>query len=346
MVDVLDIIFGPAIAEAAFYDGTLVYLTLNDLDNSAAAILSAPEDGIITHVGFGVYAVVGNPPAYNVGVVTISGGFPSSTPYGGSSIESVDYTTSGWTWTSLGTPATANMGDIFAVRIWPGATIPDTSNYIRVFGDNLINLNFPVYARYATSWATLQGPPAIAFKYNTGRIVGYPIIYGGGEYINSESTPDEVGCRFSVPIDMKCSGIRVMIQVDYGADSFYQVVLYDSADNILASSTINSISTYSFGLTDIMLDAEVQLTTGTYYRATIKPLSTNQILPMIADFPSSTERSCSIPESSRWYETTRTNGGSWTDNTASIVWMALIISDITSGTGDTGAGSSEWGYVG
>jgi len=56
------------------------------------------------------------------------------------------------------------------------------------------------------------------------------------------------------------------------------------------------------------------------YRATIKPLSTNQILPMIADFPSSTERSCSIPESSRWYETTRTNGGSWTDNTASIVW--------------------------
>src|SRR3990172_12657248 len=99
--------------------GSLTVLSLNDSDNSVAWVFSIPKSGIITHVGLKAQSMGGNPPNYNVGLVTIGNdGIPTTTAYSDRRIASYDFTATGWHWIELPDSATATAGDIVGLRIW------------------------------------------------------------------------------------------------------------------------------------------------------------------------------------------------------------------------------------
>lgn len=118
MTAVENLIFGPAIALNGIYAGDLSAATLNDTNNAEALIIQVPKDGSITKIGLNVFNITGNPPAYNFALTTVDSGtgYPTQTAYGGSSIESEDFTTTGWKWVDLTTPATATKGNFVAYQ--------------------------------------------------------------------------------------------------------------------------------------------------------------------------------------------------------------------------------------
>lgn len=318
---------------------------LDDADDSEAIVCVAPKDGTIDAVGVYINAITGNPPAYYFGLVTVdtSTGAPNTAAYGGSAIETYDFTATGWVWVTLATPATAAAGDLFAVRVWPTGTAPDTSNRIQVVYDNILSMGLPYAIQFATGWNKNLFSTSMAARYSTGEIVGFPIVSYLFANVDSGTTPDEVGNKFVPPAGMKCIGVRTCFRAR-AAGGTYTAKLYDSANNLLASvsSFAPVVSDNNTSPYNLYWD-EVSLTAGETYRVTILPNSTTDANPAAFDFESETSKNNTIPSGSNWQATYRTDAGAWTDDASGVVWLSLLISDITF---STSSGGGAYGFAG
>jgi hypothetical protein len=84
-----------------------------------------------------------------------------------------------------------------------------------------------------------------------------------------------------------------------------------------------------FGVTSVRWD-EILLHANQTYRLVVKPTSaSNGVKPFGLVCADATALQYAVPEGSRWQLTERTDAGAWTDTSAEILMMALIISDIT-----------------
>jgi hypothetical protein len=339
-------LWGPAAIGVANIAGSAVSAqALTDADNAVAWVFNVPKDGTITDVGYLVTAENGTSPAYNCGLVTVDAtGNPTTTAYGGSAVTPATWTSTGWKWVTLSTPATGAAGDFAAVHIYPGGTPPDGSNNITVaygpVADGGYSLNYVV----AWTQAALGGPMAI--KYNDGSIYGFALTsvttYVAG--ITSGTTPDEVGAKFQVPAAMTCTGARLGCnRTGYGSAATMDVVLYSAADGVLASTTVSDKDFLDVqDYVNVHWDA-VNLSAATDYRLIIKPTTaTNGGVTVTKWSVESTAARNMWPAGDSWHWTERTDAGAWTDTTTAIPYMGLWVSDITFG----GAAAYEYGYIG
>ena len=351
----VNLLFGPASSDAGLnifpgLIGSLGGYALDDSNDAESLLLIIPKDGTISEIGLLVTEVVGSPPDYNFALTTVdSSENPTQTAYGGSSIEVFNPVSTGWKWQALGTDATASEGDLVAIHIWPGATPPTTSNCIDVSNDVLDYFPlFPQGKQFATSWSNRGGPISMAVKYNDGSIYGYPIDEGIQNIFDSLDSPDEVGCKFIFPFDAVCFGFRIFI-ADGSPDADFDAILYDSSNNILKSRSVSDPNMFAFfSAVDFWFD-NINLYKDLTYRLVIK--STNTTLTVTVGglrFPSLTEKGTkTMVGLNNWSKTERTDGGSWTDTDTQVMWMALWLNDISTGTGETGSGgSNRFGYVG
>lgn len=318
---------------------------MNDADNATGWVFSVPWDGSITDVGFLVSAKVGTPPAYNVGIVTLdSSGKPTTTVYGGSAITA--YTPSGtapyWVWVTLDTAATANAGDYAAAHVYPSGTAPDGSNYMSIpYRGVTFSLGNGVY--YTSLWQTGQGGSPMAIRYNTGAIYGVPLASAAiHASARSNTTPDEIGCKFTLPAAMTCYGAQITMQ--WGTSATLDVVLYDGSNSVLASTSISDKDYQPNVTLDVTWDA-VNLSAATTYRLILKPTvaSSGDIYTPKWTIAGATERAA-LPHGDLWHWTERTDAGAWTDTTTAIAPMSLWVSDITFST--TSGGGGEFAYIG
>lgn len=315
---------------------------LDDSNDAVAQVFAIPRSGTITKIGVYCTAVTGDPPAYNVGLVTVgaSTGIPSTSAYGGSALTTYDFTAGGWVWITLPTPATAVAGESAAVHIWPTGSVPDGSNYATLSNGLMVSggsAGLPRVPYYSVSWnvADREGWTAIAVQYSDGLVAGLPMDNCNTLTFDSADTPDEVGCRFTLPFSANSFGCRLVL-CDAASSAPFVVTLYDAADNMLASYTISDEDEANQGGTyPTLIDchwAEAALTADAVYRLAIKATSgTLTITPSLASFESaaSLTNNLTIPEAGRWMQTTRTDGGAWTDTAAGLVWMALWINSMT-----------------
>lgn len=337
-------LWGPAsVGSITVYSSAQSGQALNDADNAAAWSFCIPADGIITDVGIYLTAENGTSPAYNVGITTLdSSGRPTQTAYGGSAITSAQWTSTGWKWVTLSTPATAAAGDFAAVHVYPTASVPDGSNNISVLCNSVIVPSGDGCAlSYTTGWLAQAGAPAMAIKYDTGVIRGLALASNTlNVNIRAGTTPDEAGCLFQVPAAMTVFGVRFYaLSSGWGSAATAEVILYNSSGTALATATIsdkdfvddnNSVNVY--------FDA-VNLSANTDYRIAIKPgVDTNgNVYTPVWTFES-TAALAAVPEGSRWQYTSRADAGTWTNDNVSVCPMGLWVSDINFG--------NEYSYIG
>lgn len=339
--------WGPAsIGVANITAATISTQALTDADNAVAGVFPLPMDGTITEIGYLVTAENGTSPAYNTGLVTVdASGQPTTTPYGGSAITANTVTTTGWKWVTLSTPATAAAGDFAAVHIYPSGATPDGSNNITVaygpIADGGYTLNFVV----AWTQAAMAGPFAI--KYSGGEIYGYALT-SITTFVNvtTATTPDEVGAKFTLPGAMTCTGAIVGIaRTGYGSAATVDVILYNAAGSVLASTTVSD--------KDVLDNADyvnvywdpVNLSAATDYRLVVKPTTAvNGSITVTKYSVESVAARAMWPAGEVWQWTERTDAGAWTETSTAIPYMGLWVSDITfSVTNNVGG---EFAYIG
>ncbi|MFA5858687.1 MAG: hypothetical protein WC955_06440 [Elusimicrobiota bacterium] len=153
---------------------------------------TAGYTGNITEVAVYMYSVVGNPPAYQIGIQTNSSGNPSGTWVSGSSPGSIDPTTSGWIKVALGAPAAVTKGTIYHIVVQQASTAGTTSAYMYVASGspdesgtgtmNTMSLHNTKDAnararRYSgTAWADLaRTTPMFLTVYSDGKLYGNPL---------------------------------------------------------------------------------------------------------------------------------------------------------------------------
>jgi len=345
----LDIIFGPAVynTEANPPNFTTGY-ALNDSNDAQACIFQFPKSGTIEDIGFFITVKTGNPPDYKVGLTTVNiSGHPQQTAYGGSSIDDFTYTTSGWIWHTLATPASVAVGETAAVHVFPGSTPPDTSNFISIQDGELFFYATPINMTFTTSWLVGLGPNAMAIRYDSGDIAGFPVIASEAVNTTASSTPDEIGDKFTLPIDMTCKGARILVYNGINIATF-DAILYSASDTVLASRS-GSCGEYGadYVAFDVYWDTPIVLSANTTYRLTLKATGSDYLALVSYTFESESSRdTLTYPESSRWYKTERTDGGAWTDYTNKITHIGLLVSAISVGGEGGGDGTSRFGFAG
>lgn len=330
--------YGHAYTTVVF--GNLTTYALDDADDSVALVFSAPYSGSITDVGIQVTAVVGTPPQYNVGVVTVSNadGYPTANPYGGSAVTLANLTPAGHHWVTLTTPATTAAGDIIAARVWPNPVgePPSGAANVSTIIEQCLHNPYHMLPRghyYTFFWNDAEGLLGnMAVRYSDGTIFGLPMTGFNPDFYDSADTPDEVGCVFTLPFGATCYGCRFALSGYDGPDNSAIVKLYDSADGLKASCTLTDLDqlggyspTYP-GEYEVYW-APVFLSAGTY-RLTV--LATNgdlRIRPYGFTFDSAADRAC-LPAYDAWQKTSRTDAGAWTDEDDVQMHMAVWLSAV------------------
>lgn len=341
-------LWGPGTVGVVSSSGSpLNAVTMDSSAEVAAWTFCVPKDGTITDVGYYVGTRTGTPPAYNVGIVTLdSSGRPTTTAYGGSAITAHTATSTGWKWVTLDTSATANAGVFAAARVYAGGTAPSGSNYIAVTVEPLATSGITMYYKYGgwNAYATGAGP--LAVKYSDGTVWGFALSSNSPYLqIRSNTTPDEVGCKFTVPASMTVFGMRFWATAAYwGSSATFDAVLYDGSDNVLASTSVSDKDNVDDqAIVNVYWDA-VSLTAATTYRVVVKPTvaSGGDIYINKWSFES-TAALAAVPCGDAWQWTQRVDAGAWTDTNTAVAPMALWVSDITFSAASAGG---AYAYIG
>ena len=341
-----NLLWGPVTGQPVGYSPAS--MSLNDADNSVAMVLSVPRDGTIDKIGVNVTTLTGNPPAYNVGLVTVdTGGYPTTTAYGGGAITENDFTGTGWTWVTLGTAAVGTAGDIVAARVWPNLTAgtPNASNYAAVSRyPTPGQWKHPQTFYYTTGWLRYTAL-SVGIMYSDGSIC-LPSITSGHVSYDTGSDPDEIGVLFQVPFACVCVGAVIYIMPEAAAADF-TITLYNAANDVLATITADQSQTLQSSTSPLLLPVywdAVTLAADTDYRLTVLPTSTSNVSLSVVTVNEVASRSW-WPEGARWQQTGRTDAGAWTETTTKLPMLGVILSSFDLPTAGTAAGTAT-GWAG
>ncbi len=336
----------------------VTFYSLDDNNDAVAFAFAVPAAGIITDIGFLVGAKGGTPPEYKASIVTISGvdGLPTTENYGGSSPYLWTPTNTGqeFKWFTLATPATASIGDLVAIKVDPNGTIPSVTNFTRIAYNNLFIDDFkilPRVHRFVTAWVTAGGYSFWGIRYNDGSVYGIPasgIIY---QEINLDTTPDEVGAKFTLPITVNCTGPTVGLPaIDLNAG--VTITLYDNSDTVLRSIVFADFDKLqdnygSISGAELKWSSPIQLTKDVVYRITVKgTTATNGVFVSGAVLDSSSSRTNNIDNSyNLWEWTERTDGGAWTDYGHILPAIGIYIDGIDIPEQQVGGASQGGAYA-
>jgi len=333
-MSVIKAIWGPASLVGWKKDAFITH-DINAGDRALAWCFNAPKGGVINAVGIYIDAITGNPPAYDVGVYDqAAGGEPdTASPAGGSATQSYDFTVTGWHWITLGTPATVNVGDWLAAAVKGNVgTPPDGGNFVKVRKRGFGNVTSPrLMYQQSGYWYKERSYGNIAVRYNDGQVHGVACVNLFATAFDQADTPDELGCKFTLPFDCKCFGASVGFHYEY--DGSFEVRLYDAADNVLATTVVSDPDYVrgpgSDGFHGQFFFDSVDLTAGLTYRLTVRSTHATGTIG-IAEITFDAEASRDfMPEGARWEHTDRTDLGAWTDDHDKLPYMALWLEDMT-----------------
>lgn len=326
--------------------GTPLTYALDDADDAIAMTFLAPKTGTISKIGFYVTAVTGSPPSYQAVLNTIdASGKPSGSLYGGSAAETVAISATGWTWITLSTPGSATAGDPVAAVLKPTGTAPSAANCITAsYGS--IGVHGYGSMRFTTAWGSSTGSGIMAIQYNGGDVFGLALTTDAiAASFANDDTPDEIGAKFIAPFDATLHRATIYAY-PVNFDGTAAIVLYDGADNTLATWTITDAdhAKWTGGVT-LQAAAGIGLTGGATYRITIKPSSTTNVALFRYKFESAAAK-LFAPWAGSFSATERTDGGAWTDTANDMIECALELSVDFAELGDGGGGSGEYVYIG
>jgi hypothetical protein len=332
-------LWGPATSAIHGHNtGGIALATLNAAGISQAAIFMARHAGTLDRIGINVTTRTGTPPAYNVGFVTLDASYnPTLTADGSSAAQSVTFATTGMQWITLTTPLVVAAGQIACVRIWPGTTAPDASNFVTIAAYTSANQGMYLPASQTfngTTWTKFAQPPCIGARYRVAdgddvASIGVGATAFNSPTFSSATTPDTIGAKFQLPTAMTCYGAQLHY-LSSSAASTFTAQLLDASDAVLGSALCPAQLNWSgsvYGFTN-MYWTPVPLSANTDYRLVMRATSTLTLRTV--EYPSDAPSSAVHAEGTRWQHTERTSpAGAWTDTPTTMPCQGLWISSIT-----------------
>lgn len=309
---------------------TLGTMVLDGSTDAAAALLQANKAGSIDRLGLCITAVDGTPPTYDIRLESLTANEPSGSLIAANTNKTFTPVATGWTWYTMTAARTVAEGDKLAVVVNYNTGTIDASNRITVpHYMNLTNFNWPYGSDTTTlaSWTERPGPPIIAARYSDGEVVLGSMPFTGQPSANTfdnADTPDEIGIKWVQPFTGDCVGASLAVFRPAATGSTFDIVLYDSADNVLASfSGVEAGSTAVNRRVRCFWDG-VTLTSGETYRLVLKPTHASNTVQFY-DFVCPDSDSLTACGWTGVSKTTRTDAGAWTDTSNAFATIAPIM---------------------
>lgn len=317
------------------FTGTAITTHLVDATNdSAGAILTAPKTGNISAVGRPVTAVGGTGTTGTMRMETVSGaaGSPTGTIFAAGADATDDVSATGWAWKTLNTPAAVTKGNDFAV-VYTASAADGTNNATFGYGLTGVSALRPYsVVRTAGTWSFPSVPPLFAAKYDDGEIIlgCYPLTaIGTSTNIASDTTPDEVGVKWTAPTSGSCIGLSIMASVSSlnlaGTAKLYQGDSTELETSTFAAS--NWRAAFATARFIVHFDSAVAVAAGTVYRATFLPTvatATGNIRLVDMTFESADSLQRTMTALAQ--KCSRTDAGAWTDTSTNIVSVTPLMS--------------------
>jgi hypothetical protein len=193
-----------------------------------------------------------------------------------------------------------------------------------------------------STWSFLDRHPQMVLEYETTGVVPLPETFpfdtnSASSSFNTGTTPDEVGIKFQVPFKGGCIGVYFN-----GATTDIEVSIENAAKTVLAGPATGHADTTNSQRRLYLFDSAVTLDVDTDYYATWKPTTaTSRTFRYFTIEDANFRRT--LPNGVLSSYNTRTDGGSWTEDTLRIMPFALAFESLDDGAGggggETGRGS-------
>lgn len=336
--------------------------TLNDSDDSVNIIMQVPKTGTLDWFEFRTFTVTtfpGNGLRLSFQDVNTAFWYPDGTVDQYRTI-TVNPGANAWAvppgvmtndGTNGGSKRSVNAGDYLACVIDFLPTFTTGNLSVAHIGHNSAVGGLLPYINFFESSQVINGgqSPNIALKYDDGTYAYCPgiVAYSGlnTHTYNSSSTPDEHGMYFELPLPMTVAGVMIRLDLDGPCD----IVLYDPDSSVLASVHLYDPPRASAAASTLFVpfDDSIDLDADTGYRVAVKPTSTTN-LSLFSFDTASTDILAALPGGTRFYTTTRADGGSWSQTNTRRPFIALHVTHVNpTVTVDEGSGAAgvASGYV-
>lgn len=309
---------------------------LNTTGHKVAAVYHAKKSGNIRTIrGLCTAAVVtGGNPTFDVRVETVNtaDGNPSGTLFGTNTNATLTVSASGAWEVTLTADAAVSEGDSFAVVVNCTSGSATSSATFTVQGTT-ITAAFPYSLTNTGSWSKQASPPCgQAPFYDDGEMVAGATVFSSStttESWGSSSTPDEIGNVWQFADSVDIGGVHGQFSAQ--ASGSFDVVIYDDAGTALYTRTFDSDmqrSANNEGSWDLKFPP-ITIAAATNFRIVLKPTTNNARLA-VRSFVSSAIRA---QHSAEAQYTSRTDGGSFSDDATKLALICPVIEAFNGGGG-------------
>lgn len=142
---------------------------------------------------------------------------------------------------------------------------------------------------------------------------------------NSGSAADEVALEFQVPFICRVDGAWVLMSA--AASASYDIVLYDAAGAVLATSStdFHQIEAAASAKINEVAFPEVTLAVNTTYRLSLKPTTANSVTAYFFDVANANHMQA-LAGGTAWFYASRVDAGAWTPIATRRPFMGLRFS--------------------
>lgn len=317
--------------------------TLDAANEKQAFIFQIPDTGNCVGVSFSTrtVSITAGPLAFVVSLQTVdSSGNPTGTLYHANATanQNIADTDDNKQFEVTFTSFAVTGGDVVAIVI--AAPASGTFDVDIARGSNFPEHQLPYSALFTASWSrSINRAPVAAIKYDDGYhyVPGmYPAEDITNVIFNNTDTPDEIGAILQMPFPFRVYGGWLRID----ADNAFQVILYDGADVAQLTYTFQVGARGAATRTTIIFNfggSTFDVPKDTNVRLVIKPTTSSDIRieginVVIADLLTGYQGGTAF------HQTSRVDGGSWTELTTRMPFMGLLIKGVDDGVGGGGGG--------
>jgi hypothetical protein len=313
---------------------------INGTGQRLAWILAIPRTGTITRVGWRVHTCA-TAQLSRLGLYTVTSGiFPTTTGYGGSVYGT--YTPAATTYfeVTLGTSATATLGDVAAIVTEFDSTAGDMYGSSASGGGEAPS--GAGWAKYnGTTWSrTVGGGFAFAHLYYSDGVVvdAETCPFTGTQTedsgFNLNSTPDEYAIKLTMPFACRIVGIWSNYRTPNAAAD-YEIRIYSGTTALTTTAIDAEYAGGTTGVRRLLFASPVTVAAGATIRAAIRPTTSTTAIFRYHTL-SAAGYGTGVGLQSGDCLSTRTDLGSWSDTTTQIPHMGVVIDQLDDGVGGGG----------
>lgn len=321
-------LYMPSISQSNINGTSLVFAATTDV---ISLIHEIPQTGNITGMKF-TTGTVGTGCTLVCTIETVSASKPTGTLYHANATATVvvanldDNVVKTVAFSSFA----ATRGDLVAITIRYSSGAPSNLQ-IRTSSALVPNAYPTQYSNIATVDAWVAGQPHFILTYDTGDVNPESTLAwtnSSNISISSSTTPDEAGNLFTAPYSGVSDGFLFRVANNPNAQDI-DVVLYDSADNVVASKSLSATALSGGTLTNNdkgFWTTDVNIVKGQQYRLVAKPTTTTTWTNLFTQI-NGVVLGGNDGDANPQY-TTRTDAGAWSNTANALVPICLMIKQV------------------